>query len=153
MVPGQIERRVVVDRLAWVERMLAEIRRLPLEDRDAFFSDSRNVWTAESCLRRALEALFDLGRHILARGYGIGVNEYKGIARELERQGILSPEEARRMRLMAGYRNRLVHLYHGVGEEELFEICRHDLSDIERVAETLRLWLTAHPERLNEPLE
>lgn len=66
MTAGQISRRVVVDRIAWVERMLNEIRSLPLEDHQAFFADTRNVWTAESCLRRGLEALLDLGRHILA---------------------------------------------------------------------------------------
>ena len=153
MVPREIDRRVVIDRLSWVERMLREIRRLPLDDREAFFADSRNVWTAESCLRRALEALFDLGRHVLARGFGFGVNEYKAIARELGRQGILGPEDVRRMVVMAGYRNRLVHLYHDVSEEELFQICRQDLGDVEQVADALRRWLLAHPEKLDEPLE
>ncbi len=153
MVPREIDRRVVIDRLAWIERMLREIRRLPLDDREAFFADSRNVWTAKSCLRRALEALFDLGRHVLARGFGLGVNEYKAIARELGRQGILGPEDVRRMVIMAGYRNRLVHLYHDVSEEELFQICRQDLGDVEQVADALRRWLLAHPEKLDEPLE
>ena len=80
MTPGQISKRVVADRMAWVEAMLGEIRALPLGDRPAFFADSRNVWAAESCLRRALEALLDLGRHILAKGFGLGVSEYKEIA-------------------------------------------------------------------------
>jgi len=31
---------------------------------------------------------------------------------------------------MAGYRNRLVHFYHEVGPEELFEICANDSADI-----------------------
>ena len=30
-------------------------------DRDAFFADQRNVSAAESCIRRSLEALLDLG--------------------------------------------------------------------------------------------
>ena len=67
MISGRISRRVVTDRLHWVDSMLAEIRALPLADRQAFFADRRNLWAAESCLRRALEALFDLGRHILER--------------------------------------------------------------------------------------
>lgn len=67
MMPGKLSKRVVSDRLGWAARMLAEIRALPLESRAIFFEDSRNIWAAESCLRRALEALFDLGRHILAK--------------------------------------------------------------------------------------
>lgn len=76
MTPGRISRRVVADRVAWVEAMLDEIRSLPLGDRQTFFADTRNVWTAESCLRRGLEALLDLGRHILAKGLGLGGSEY-----------------------------------------------------------------------------
>ena len=68
MTPTLISRRVVVDRLNWAMRMVATIQDLPLADRDVFFADNRNVWTTDSCLRRALEALLDLGRHILAKG-------------------------------------------------------------------------------------
>ncbi len=152
MTPGRLSRRVVADRLAWVERMMAEIRSLPLADRDAFFADRRNLWTAESCLRRALEALLDLGRHILAKGFGVGVSEYKEIAAVLRERGVLSPDEADLLRVLAGYRNRLVHFYHEVGPEELYEICRQRLADLERVAAAYRRWLREHPEWLNERL-
>ena len=74
MTPGRIYKRTVVDRLAWVERMLAEIKELPLHDRDLFFEDRRNLATAESCLRRALEALLALERHMLAKGFAIARN-------------------------------------------------------------------------------
>lgn len=152
MTPGQISRRVVADRLAWVERMVAEIRALPLADREAFFSDRRNLWTAESCLRRALEALLDLGRHILAKGFGIGVSEYKEIAVALGERGVLFPDEAQLLRTLAGYRNRLVHFYHEVSPEELYEICSQRLSDLEKVASAYRRWLGEHPAWLNERL-
>ena len=44
-----------------------------------FTSGPLNAPAAESYLRRALEALMDLGRHILAKGFGRGVAEYKKI--------------------------------------------------------------------------
>jgi hypothetical protein len=50
--------------------MIDEIEMLPLSDHDQFMADSRNVWTAESCLRHGLEALLDVGRHILAKRFG-----------------------------------------------------------------------------------
>ena len=150
MTPSKVSRRVVADRLAWVERMVAEIRTLPLTDRDAFFADRRNLWTAESCLRRAMEALLDLGRHILAKGFGIGVSEYREIAVRLEEQRVLSVDEAALLRTMAGYRNRLVHFYHEVSPEELYEVCAHRLGDLEQVLAAYRRWLQEHPERLSE---
>ncbi|MFQ6099881.1 MAG: DUF86 domain-containing protein [Anaerolineae bacterium] len=152
MNPGKLSKRVVSDRLAWVEQMVGEIQALPLVSREAFFADRRNVWTAESCLRRALEALLDLGRHILAKGFGQGVSEYKEIASELGGHSVLSQEEARLLRILAGYRNRMVHFYHEIGPDELYEICAHDLTDLERIAEAYRKWLKEHQEWLDETL-
>ncbi len=151
-MPGPISKRVVSDRLAWVDRMVGEIRSLPLDDRKQFFSDKRNLWTAESCLRRGLEALFDLGRHLLAKGFGQGVTEYKEIASRLREQGVLSQEEAELLRMLAGYRNRLVHFYHEVGAEELYDTCGQHLADLERMAAAYREWLKKHPESLDESL-
>ncbi len=152
MTPGQISRRVAADRIAWVETMLHEIRTLPLDDHQAFFSDTRNVWTAESCLRRGLEALLDLGRHILAKGFGLGVSEYKEIAQQLREQGVLRDQEADLLRILAGYRNRLVHFYHEVSQEELYRICAHQVGDLEQILAAYRRWLAEHPDLLDEVL-
>lgn len=152
MMAGLVSKRVVSDRLAWVERMMDEIRALPLEDRTAFFSDRRNVWTAESCLRRGLEALFDLGRHILAKGFNTGVSEYKEIALRLAEKDVLTSQDADLLRLLAGYRNRLVHFYHEVSPDELYEICTFHLMDLERLATVYREWLKKHPDQLDERL-
>ena len=152
MTPGEISKRVASDRLAWVRQMIAEIRALPLEDRQEFFADRRNVWTAESCLRRSLEALLDLGRHVLAKGFGVGISEYKDIAGQSRANGILSAGDAELLRTLAGYRNRLVHFYHEVEPEELFEVCASNLEDLERLARAYDEWLTSHPEYLDESL-
>jgi uncharacterized protein YutE (UPF0331/DUF86 family) len=149
MTPGRISRRVTTDRLETVDRLLRDIRSLPLEDRSAFFSDRRNIWSAESCLRRSLEALFDTGRHILAKAFGQGLSEYKEIASRLRNEKVLPNREADLLRLLAGYRNRLVHFYHEVSAEELYEICLHGLGDLETVQDAFRLWLRNHPDLLD----
>jgi hypothetical protein len=43
MMPMLISGRVVTDRLDWAVRMMATIRSLPLDDREAFLADSRNI--------------------------------------------------------------------------------------------------------------
>jgi uncharacterized protein YutE (UPF0331/DUF86 family) len=152
MLPGKISKRVVSDRLAWVDRMLHEIRALPLESKTVFMQDSRNVWAAESCLRRALESLFDMGRHIAAKGFGEAATEYKEIAATLKRRDVISADELILMRKLAGYRNRLVHFYHDVSADELYEICAFHLGDVETVTNSLRSWLVRHADLLDETL-
>jgi len=56
-----------------------------------------------------LEAIFDIGRHVIAKSAGKPVVEYKEIASLPGKRGIITMEHAERLRLMAGYRNRLVH--------------------------------------------
>ena len=102
MTPDSLSRRVIVERLAVLDRMVRQIQRLPLLDEDSFFADSRNVHTAESCLRRALESLFDIGRHILAKGLGIPAGAYRDVARHLAEQEVLNAGEEKILLQMAG---------------------------------------------------
>jgi uncharacterized protein YutE (UPF0331/DUF86 family) len=152
MTPDFISKRVVLDRMALLGGLLEDIRRLPLADRDLFFSDRRNVWSAESCLRRSLEALLDIGRHILAKGFAIAVSEYREVAVRLEECGVLPKDEAALLRILAGYRNRLVHFYHQVSTEELYQICFSELQDIERISSAYRKWVSEHPEKIDATL-
>jgi uncharacterized protein YutE (UPF0331/DUF86 family) len=130
MNPSSIDRKVVTQRASWVLEALEALEDLPLRDRAEFLRNRHNVAAAESYLRRSLEALFDIGRHILARKYGLPVVEYKEIAKRLFEKSVLSADEAEWMRKMAGYRNRMVHFYHEVSAEELHEICLNRLGEI-----------------------
>jgi len=152
MSPGKLSKRVIGDRLAWIDKMVAEIRALPLDSYEEFSANQRDAWAAEPCLRRALEALFDLGRHILAKGFAQGVTEYKQIASELEAAGVLSHSRAGLLSSLAGYRNRLVHFYHEVTSEELYEICRDDLDDVLKIKDAFRKWVNKNSGLIDDNL-
>ena len=152
MTPGKASERIIGDRLNWVNEMVAGITSLPLGSYEEFCADKRNIWAAESCLRRALEALFDLGRHILAKRFGKGVSEYKEIATELENARVLSQDEARLFRTLAGYRNRLVHFYHDVTQEELYRVCKDDLGDVLTLKEAYTRWVGKNPKIIDKIL-
>jgi len=109
MTPGKLRPEIVAERAAWIRRMLSGLRALPLVSYEDFVADPRSPAAAESFLRRALEALLDLGRHVLARGFGRPAAEHKEIATGLGEVGVLDPRMAGVLREMAGFRNRLVH--------------------------------------------
>ena len=131
MTSGKINDRVIVERVRWIKQMRAALKDLPLHDQDEFLRNPHNVAAAESYLRRALEALFDIGRHILARKFAYPAAEYKEIAAGLLEKKVLTRKDADLLRQMAGYRNRMVHFYHEISPEELFEICTHHLDEIQ----------------------
>ncbi|MDP2959009.1 MAG: DUF86 domain-containing protein [Longimicrobiales bacterium] len=152
MTPGKLSEKVIVERSDWVRGMLVRIRALPLGSLEEFTSEPVTVDAAESCLRRALEALLDLGRHILAKGFGDAPAEYRQVAERLGAQGVLDAGEAEVFGRMAGYRNRLVHFYDRVSDQELYEICQGRLADVEAVLAALHRWVRTHPERIDREL-
>jgi uncharacterized protein YutE (UPF0331/DUF86 family) len=149
---GKANHRVITNRLDWVQRMTNEIRSLPLGSLDEFTADRRNIGSAESCLRRAIEALLDLGRHLLGKAFGVAVTEYKQIADELARAQVLNPESARQLRILAGYRNRMVHFYHDVTDQELYAICSREIGDVLAIGEAFKNWIENHPELIDTTL-
>ena len=130
MTPANIDRKVITQRAAWIREMMGALGELPLKNKKNFVQNRHNVAAAESYLRRSLEALFDIGRHILAKRFAFPATEYKEIASVLLVKKILSEDEAELMRKMAGYRNRMVHFYHEITPEELHEICLNHLDEI-----------------------
>lgn len=152
MTPGTVKLEIVLGRLAVARAMVESLRAVPAATLEQFLADPRNPAASESYLRRALEALLDAGRHVLAKGFGQGVVEYKGIAESLGQAGVLLPEQVALMVKMAGYRNRLTHFYNEVTPEELYGIVVERLGDIETVVEGILAWLREHPERLDREL-
>ncbi len=152
MTPTGLREKIIAERAAWVRERVAGIRSLPLEDYTAFAGDRRNVAAAESYLRRALEALIDLGRHVLAKGFGLVAAEYRDVPERLQQSGVLARADADLLGVMARYRNRLVHFSHEVTSAELYDLCAHRLEEVERVLEALLAWVRAHPEKIDRTL-
>jgi len=98
----------------------------------------------EKIKKYALEAIFDIGRHIIAKHAGKGSVEYKEIARLLGRNGVTSEGLSETLILMAGYRDRMVHFYQEVTELELYEILIKNLADIIQSTKEIGAFLEAY---------
>lgn len=139
MTPTGVKLKIVRERLGYVARSLEDLRALPAASLEEFMADRRNPLAADALLRRAIEALFDTARHILAKGFGIGKLEYREVARESSARGlIVDPTVGEAFRKIAGYRNRLIHHYEELTSEELYGITNGHLGDLEAVADELR---------------
>ena len=122
-------KKVILSRMQLIEKYLGrleELRQLPR--RQFLLPDNLDI--ASWNLRCALEAVFDICAHILARIPGVKVSEYKQMALEMGRQKIVSKSFARnKLYKMGGYRNRLTHFYFEVTPQELYKIIQDDLGD------------------------
>jgi uncharacterized protein YutE (UPF0331/DUF86 family) len=137
MTRSAIDLKIVSDRLEIVRSAVGELQALPHSTLDVFRADRRNIWSSDSLLRRAIEALFDTARHVLAKAYGRGGLEYRDVARLAVEHGVISLDVADQFVRIAGFRNRLTHHYDAVTPEELFTVIQEHLGDITRVADQL----------------
>ena len=121
---------VVKTRIAYIEdsvRSLERFKGVPFEE---FASNPDNFRIAFYDLHRALEAVIDIGSHILSRIPGARPTSYKDIPKILGRHGIIPQGFASdQLMKMAGYRNRMVHFYSEIAEKELHQIIQEELQD------------------------
>jgi uncharacterized protein YutE (UPF0331/DUF86 family) len=138
MTPGRVNLKIVSDRVTLARRYLADLEELRSRGAAAFVADRRNPAAAESFLRRAIEALFDAARHLLAKGHGLAGLEYRDVARLAPEKGLVTDAAlAPRLIKIAGFRNRLTHYYDEVTPDELFHVLESDLQDLEAFAREL----------------
>jgi uncharacterized protein YutE (UPF0331/DUF86 family) len=108
---------------------LAEFKQKSL---GTFLTHKDNPAIAEHHLRRALECTLDIARHILAKRGKRRPQDYGECFDLLGQEGILPSDFAQGIKGMAGYRNRLVHLYWEVTNQELFQLIDSKLEDFEK---------------------
>ena len=146
MVISNLNIKLIEDRLGFIIKSISKLKKLSSLTNEDFLEDDRPA-VAESYLRRSLEAIFDIGRHIIAKSAGKGLVEYKEIAIALGNRGVITKQHAGRLKLMAGYRNRLVHFYHEVTEKELYLIVKNNLSDIENFVKEIKTFIEKYREQ------
>ena len=118
-----INRAQVESRLSLIIDLVKQLDSLANLSESEFLKDPKSVGAAESFLRRSLEAVFDVGRHLLAKsGHSDLAKEYKGIAQGVATLGVVPSEFVPTLVRMAGYRNRMVHFYYEVTPQELYRI-------------------------------
>jgi uncharacterized protein YutE (UPF0331/DUF86 family) len=137
----------ILELLRFIETCVQELKPFSTITKEEFLSDKKNPPFVESYLRRSLEAVFDVGRHILAKTYGFKEIEYKVIAKELGEKGVITKELSDVLYIMAGYRNRMVHFYREITPEELYHIIANNLIDFDSFIREIVAFIRAYEEK------
>jgi uncharacterized protein YutE (UPF0331/DUF86 family) len=132
-MPGHkvpLNKEVLRARISYIEDSLRSLERFKEISYEQFHSNSDNFRIAFYDLHRALEAVLDIGSHILSRIPGARPSSYKDIPRLLEKHKIVPSSFAvDQLMKMAGYRNRMVHFYGEIAEREIYNIIQEELQD------------------------
>ncbi len=83
MVISSLDTARIIELLRYMETCIQGLKPFSMMTGEEFLVDKKNPPFVEGYLRRGLEAVFDVGRHILSKTYGFKEIEYTTIAKEL----------------------------------------------------------------------
>ncbi|MFM8292651.1 MAG: type VII toxin-antitoxin system HepT family RNase toxin [Planctomycetia bacterium] len=127
---------VVIQKLASIDRCLAAVRRYVANDL-ARLDDPMVLDAVVLNLQRACEQAIDAAcREVSRRGLGVPTDSADAFTM-LERESILSPTVADRMRRMVGFRNVAVHEYRRIDPAVVRTVVGHRLGDFEALCREL----------------
>jgi uncharacterized protein YutE (UPF0331/DUF86 family) len=123
----------VKDHLKYLNKyylLLLKARETP---RDTFLKDQLLQGSSERFLQLAIESCLNVGNRLISLYQferPVSTPEtYADIFREMESLGIIDSAFCERLVKMAKFRNRLVHLYWDIDEEQVFQFLQENLED------------------------
>ncbi len=138
-----VDRDVVFQRLATLRLNARRLASSLAEGRERFVSDEDLYLKAERCLQLAIQAMLDIGTHIIADQGLSRPAGYEDVVPELGRAGILSAELVARLSGTAGLRNILVHDYLAVDHGRMFDDLTTGLRDFEEFARAIEAMVSS----------
>lgn len=134
----QINEKMILERIRLVEKHIERLKKLKKLSKGEFALQD-NFAIASYNLRCALEAVFDIGGHIISRIPGAGFASYKDIAQRLGNEKIIPKKFAyENLTQMAGYRNRITHFYFEISPAEMRQIIQENLSDFNKILKNFK---------------
>lgn len=108
--------------------LLKQIKATPLK---RFTVDKILIGSAKYYLQVSIECCLDIASHIIATERYRPPKDYADAFKVLEEQEIISHAHGKRLRQMAKFRNRLVHMYGEIDDTQIYAFIDKDLKDIE----------------------
>jgi uncharacterized protein YutE (UPF0331/DUF86 family) len=126
-----IDRRVINERLEYIRSTLARLNRhrgLPLEE---FLADEDGYRASLYDLQTCLEAIADIGNHIIAAMALRKPRDRRDIMAVLAEAGVIPKPLGERLGKAQAMRNIIVHGYLDIVLDEVYKAIQEDLGDIE----------------------
>ena len=114
-----------------IDEYLSILRKISKTTKETFLIDKILIGSAKYYLQISIECCLDVANHIIASEKLRAPRDYADTFMVIQEEGLISPELGNRLRRMAKFRNRLVHLYGEIDNDYIYEYIKGDLRDLE----------------------
>lgn len=119
----------ITNKLMQIDEFLELLSQIGRTKEDQFVNDKILIGSAKYYLQVSIEACLDVANHIIASERLRAPKDYADTFSVLNETGFISTELCRKLRQMAKFRNRLVHLYSEIDNNYIYGFIRNDLND------------------------
>jgi uncharacterized protein YutE (UPF0331/DUF86 family) len=127
----------ITNKIIQLDEYLKILKQIGKTDKDAFIKDNILIGSAKYYLQVSIEVCLDVASHIIASERFRAPKDYADSFSVLNEAGIISSDLCNKLRQMAKFRNRLVHLYGEIDNEYIYEFLKSDLDDITQFKKTI----------------
>lgn len=124
-----IDKERINHKIVFIENNLAKLQELSKLDENEFKSDFRNIESSKHLLQVSVECMIDICEHIVAKKRLGTPDTAAECIRMVFSSGYVSNINVETYITMTKFRNRIVHLYNDLDENEIYQILRNNLSD------------------------
>ena len=115
-----------------LENYLELLKEISEESEEAFLKNQIIIGSAKYYLLVSIECCLDVANHIIASQRLRAPTDYADSFTVLEEIGVFHQQLGQRLRQMAKFRNRLVHLYGEIDDKYVYEFLKTDVEDIRK---------------------
>ena len=119
----------VVRKFQQLDEYLEILRAISQTPQETFLKDKIVIGSAKYYLQVSIECCLDVANHIIASEKFRAPKNYSDSFMVIQEEGLISSELGNKLRQMAKFRNRLVHLYGEVDDAYVYEYIRGELKD------------------------
>ncbi|PIV20958.1 MAG: DUF86 domain-containing protein [Deltaproteobacteria bacterium CG_4_8_14_3_um_filter_45_9] len=124
-----------------MRKAINRLKSLATLDKESFLNDPDKIGSAKYNFVMAIESAIDICNHIISQNGYRAPEDYADTFQVLGEQGIFDKDFLRTLKDMARFRNRLVHLYREVDDEQVFEILQSRLDDFKTFLGNIAVFL------------
>jgi uncharacterized protein YutE (UPF0331/DUF86 family) len=121
----------IIQKFQQLDEFLGLLRKISKTPIKLFLKDKLMIGSAKYYLQVSIECCLDVTNHIIASEHFRAPKDYADSFMIIEEEGLISGDQGQRLRQMAKFRNRLVHLYGEIDDAYVYEFMKEDLKDIE----------------------
>lgn len=120
----------IIAKFGQLDEYLSILQKITQIPRKKFIEDKIIVGSAKYYLQVSIECCLDISNHIISAQHFRAPKDYADSFKILEEENVIDAELSLKLRQMAKFRNRLVHLYGDIDDEYVHAFLLKDLDDI-----------------------